>query len=91
MALAVSVVLIVIAVKLSPEAAERIAKELIDAWTGHYLSGWLVAAGLLIGWMVHAKLTRRRHANEMERVGKEKSELQNRLLGSGIKSSQQKT
>lgn len=52
------------------------------------LVGWLLTLLLVIGWYSHARWLRREYAEEFERIGKEKSRLQEGAAGRRLQSSQ---
>jgi hypothetical protein len=61
--------------------------QVLDALEGGRLWGWLLFVGALACWYYHAKWLRRISANETERIGKEKSVLQNKVGGRAFQSS----
>jgi hypothetical protein len=52
------------------------------------LLGWLLTLLLVIGWYTHARWLRREYAEEFERIGREKSRLQEGAAGRRLQGSQ---
>lgn len=52
------------------------------------LLGWLFALLLVIGWYTHARWLRKEYADEFDRIGREKSRLQEGAAGRRLQGSQ---
>ena len=78
-----------IVIKMTPEQVGTYVDRILDAIINLSIVGWLLVPPLLILWYFHAKHVRRVAFREMERMGKQKSQLQKELLpdGKDVKSS----
>jgi len=81
---ALALVLIIIAVKVPGEDATEILKNLIAGMRSGSVIGYLLAGAAVGGWAAHAKRLRRELSEEMKRVGREKSELHNIIIGKNL-------
>lgn len=54
-----------------------------------YLGGYVMSVFLAGGWFLHVKWQRREITQEMERIGREKTILQEKLVGKHLPSSEE--
>lgn len=74
--------------KMPSEDVSKLIFEILAKLESGYLIGYAVGIFSLIGWYTHSRWQRRLIAREMQRIGLEKSQLQNEKLNGKIKSSQ---
>lgn len=73
------VIMIIIVYRLPAETLGQLTLEIFSAIKSGKITGWVLFIILLIIFIATAKSMRRRHSNELKRIGNEKSELQNLL------------
>lgn len=74
-------IILVLVLKCSQKDASTLLFKILSIYELHFILGWILTVVLALGWYFSLKRTRRIHASEMDRVTKEKTELQNKLLG----------
>ncbi|MCC4632651.1 hypothetical protein [Xanthomonas dyei] len=79
--LAVCSIVFLIAYRLTPEATEKLAREVVARMVDLSILGWVLTLGLSFGWWFHSKSTRERYKVELARIGQEKSAAQNVASG----------
>jgi hypothetical protein len=79
----------ILVVKVSPEYAERLLDRILSSLTT--LKGFSYVANvlLILGWAVYAKWQRSLAHNEMDRIGREKTRLQEERTGRNFKTGQE--
>lgn len=80
-------VLCIYCLRVAPEVLTEHGREFIKALREGYLVGYVLFAGVTGVWYIHAKKLRRKHHDELNRIAKEKTDLQQKLLGPKVKSS----
>ncbi len=73
--------------KMPAESAGEIAKEVLKLLENFHILGWILGVVGILLWYFDSKKFRSFHAIEMDRVSDEKKELQERLLGFKLTSS----
>lgn len=73
--------------KMPGKAVGDLAFRIFDAIIDFSLVGWILGITTATGWYIHAKWQRREIFREMKRLSDQRTELQQRLLGSDIESS----
>lgn len=82
-------IVLILVLKLSSADASSILLKLISVYELHHILGWVLSVIFAFGWYYSLKTTRRIHAEEMDRVTKEKTELQNKINGGKLPSSKE--
>jgi hypothetical protein len=67
----------------------KLAFRLLDMAENRRIAGYVLAIILAVGWYLHAKYQRRQITNEMQRISDHRTELQARVLGTKVKSSEE--
>lgn len=80
-------ILIAYCFRVSPEVLAEHGREVINALKAGYFFGYLLGFSSVAGWYLHTKALRRSHHDELDRVTKEKTALQNKQLPGKVKSS----
>lgn len=83
----VGLIIIIIVARLPPEDLHAVIISVVDKLNAGDLLGWILFVCVSVAWAILSHRTRRIHENEIKRIGKEKSDLQKSLLGSGATSS----
>jgi len=83
------VVLMIIAWKLPENEAAQLLHEFISGLSNHSLIGWGFSAVCITSWRIHTKILRKEFGSECQRIGREKSLLQNKMSGGIFPSSEQ--
>lgn len=73
--------------KMPADDVSSLASEILHSLQNGELWGYLLFVLTLIGWYSHAKRMRKMFSAEAERIGTEKSRLQEKLVGHNYKSS----
>lgn len=73
--------------KLTPESLQEILMRTMVLLENLYALGWVFLIFVLILWRFTRKLKHEEHLRELGRIGLEKSELQERLIGRTLVSS----
>lgn len=73
--------------KMPEDAVSALAEEVLHSLQNGDLWGYVLFVLTLGGWYSHAKRMRKMFSNEAERIGTEKSRLQEQLVGRNYKSS----
>lgn len=73
--------------KMPGDAVSALAEEVLHSLQNGDLWGYVLFVLTLGGWYSHAKRMRKMFSNEAERIGTEKSRLQEQLVGRNYKSS----
>jgi hypothetical protein len=68
----------------------KLAFEVLENLRNWYLAGYALFLGSLMGWFFHAKSMRKSIAKEMKRLAAERNKLQEKSLGTKLKSSDRK-
>lgn len=79
---------IVIVCRMPSADVSKLAFQILEYVANGAILGYLLSGLFGFGWFFHARWQRRVIANEMERVGREKSLLQTKVLSIEIESSQ---
>lgn len=79
---------IILAVKMPSEQAGELLTKIFDFLINGYLLGYILFVASVFGWFAHVKIQRRTFANEIRRVGDEKTKLQEKILPKLIDSSE---
>jgi hypothetical protein len=85
---ALALILILALMRMPDDDVSRLMFRLLDLMESGRLGGYVLWAGTLAGWLIHSRFQRRTFTAEMERVVRERTELQVRLLGNRVKSSE---
>lgn len=72
-------IVLILVFKLDSEQSYEILTKIIDGLLKFYITGWVALTITLILWASHARSLRKLLSSDMERVGKEKSNLQAQL------------
>jgi len=83
----VGMIFIVMLVKMPGEDVSKLANKLLDELYGYTLPGYVLAAAALFGWALHTRWQRQRWTKEMDRITDERNQLQQRVLGQPMESS----
>jgi|HubBroStandDraft_1064217.scaffolds.fasta_scaffold569872_1 hypothetical protein len=81
------IIFIIMALRMPPDDISKLAFQMLSDLRGGYLVGYLLSCVFLISWYVHARSQRRTIADEVDRIGKEKSKLQSEQIGPIVESS----
>jgi len=73
--------------RLPPARLAASTDALIEGMREHDFWGYVLFAVTLAFWTIHAKWQRRIAFSEEDRIGREKSRLQEKSIGTGVKSS----
>jgi hypothetical protein len=84
----VVLILMVAMLRMPPEDVSELMFRLLEAAERSWVSGYLLAAALLVGWIYHARHQRRRMTQDMERISAELSALQAQVLATSVRSSE---
>lgn len=76
--------------KMPPNEVGGLVKEVLKSGRDDVWASYITNVLLVIGWFVHSRYQRRSLAAEMERIGLEKSKLQEQLLGKNLASGKKK-
>lgn len=66
--------------KMSEDTTDKLINDMIKNLTNISFLAYILCILLIIGWYTTCKTARRMHSEECERIGKEKSKLQEELL-----------
>jgi hypothetical protein len=84
---AVCGIFVVMLVKMPSEDVSKLVFGLFDDLKRGWYIGYVLSAGLAIGWLKHSRWQRRIINDEMQRIGQEKTVLQEKLVGKTLPSS----
>lgn len=76
--------------RLPEEQLSKFVFKFLEHLANGAIAGYVLSVALLFGWYIHAKAMRARFSNEAQRIGREKSDLQSRLLKENLESSDDK-
>jgi hypothetical protein len=76
--------------RMPPEDVSKLMFRLLDVSEQKRLLGYSVSLVLLFGWSFHARYQRKLITQEIQRISKERNQLQARELGKKIKSSERR-
>lgn len=76
-----------IVAKFPEERLVSLVERLFELWTKGDSLGWAAWAATVLGWIVYARISRKLFQLELDRVAREKSELQKLLNGKSFPSS----
>jgi Na+/melibiose symporter-like transporter len=82
--LGVILIFLVLIIKIPKEDASVIIKEFIHLVESFHILGWIFSVFLLIALFYTAKTLKRKHQDEIDRLAKEKKELQEILNGTPL-------
>jgi len=71
--------LIVVAARMPAKDLGAVAREVLALLERGWFLGWILSAVLIVCWWRHATYTRRMFGREIDRIGAEKSDLQQAL------------
>ncbi|MBZ7499697.1 hypothetical protein FMJ36_17015 [Klebsiella michiganensis] len=74
--------------RMPAEGIRETIHEIISGFVGGQLWGWGFSLVLLIGWVSHAKKMRKEFSDEADRIGKEKTGLQQKQTPQKLGTSQ---
>ena len=74
--------------KMPGEDVSKLVFQIADGFMSGRLIGWAIGVATSVGWLIHSRWQRRIIHKEMEEISEERSELQRRLLGGNIASSE---
>lgn len=77
----------VIAWRLPPEDLSKLVSRIVGRLEDWTLVGWLLFILALVGWYLHSRKMRREFTGEYDRIGNEKSRLQQQVAGKKLASS----
>lgn len=81
-------IILVFIVRLPPAALQALAQSVVEKLDQGDLVGWLLFVFVSIAWAIISRRSRATSRNEISRIGKEKSILQQKLLGTDATSSE---
>lgn len=84
----VGIIFMVMVLKMPSEDVSKLVFRIFDGISDGSVVGYVMSAALLMGWVLHSKWQRRIVAAEIERMGREKSQLQEKLLDKSLTSSE---
>lgn len=79
--LGVIAILAIIFARLPQDKLGDIVDKILTGLSDLSLLGYAFAVAIAAAWVLHAKMTRAVHYRETDRIGKEKSDLQQILIG----------
>ena len=79
---------ITIVCRMPPADVSKLAFQILDYVANGAILGYFLSGFFGFGWFFHARWQRKMIADELERVGREKSLLQTKVLSIDIESSQ---
>lgn len=83
--LAVLLILLMVIFKMPGEDVAKLASDIVAALIAGELVGYLLALTFGFGWFFHSRSLRKTFSNEYERIGTEKSKLQNQAAKTDFK------
>lgn len=81
-------VVLVIVLRMPPEDVSGLAFRILDAAERRAIGGYVLAAILLVAWIIHARYQRKQFRIEFERISSERNDAQARVLGNRVQSSE---
>lgn len=80
-------IIVAMIIKMPSNQVGHVAEKLVNGLLNGPLVGWALAIVLALGWTAYAKYQRKMTFEEEKRIGREKSRLQEKLLGDSVESS----
>lgn len=80
-ALLMGCVLLTVAFRLPPEQLVVFSEKILDRFASGVYVGWGVSLLLLVAWRAHSRYLIKIHSTEIDRIGREKSAIQDRAAG----------
>ncbi len=74
--------------KMPAEDVSRLVFEVLHGFMSGHIAGWALAGTASVGWFIHVKWQRRVINQELERISLERTQLQQKLLGGKVSSSE---
>ncbi|EKN6119591.1 hypothetical protein ACSOQT_001992 [Yersinia enterocolitica] len=74
--LGIFILLVIIFWRVSPEELASVLHEIVNGLMDGMLLGWILCATSIVCWAAHVKRMRKMFSDEAERIGKEKTNLQ---------------
>ena len=84
----IGMIIMTIIIKMPSSDVSKLAFEILSEFATLHLVGYGIGIFSTLGWFIHARSQRRVISREMERIGREKSQLQSKKLGGDVKSSE---
>jgi hypothetical protein len=81
-------VVLVIVLRMPPEDVSGLAFRILDAAERRAIGGYVLAAILLVAWIIHARYQRKQFRIEFDRISSERNDAQARVLGNRVQSSE---
>lgn len=85
--LGIIAVMLVVLWRIPPQDLSKLVDKLFELTAKHQILAYALNVILIIGWYIHSRFLRKMFSTEMERIGNEKSVLQNIVAGREFKSS----
>ena len=82
------IVAIIGLVRMPPEDISKLFFRIFDGLEHYWLVGHILTVLAIVGWFIHARYQRRVINDEMRRVGRQRTDLQQKLMGSKLTSSE---
>lgn len=83
-----ALIVIVAIVKMPSEDVSTLVFQVVQGLTARALIGWFLSGGIAIFWLLHSKWQRRIINAEMARLSDLRNQLQEKLLGGKLPSSE---
>lgn len=80
--------IIIFIYRLPPESLEKLSQGIVDKLDKGDLAGWLLFVTVSSAWAIVSRRSKQYYESEIARIGKQKSELQRKLLGNDAPSSE---
>jgi hypothetical protein len=77
--------------RMTPQAVEALLNRVLARMETGELMGWAIALLLLAGWYTHARWMRKQASGELDRIGREKSKLQEGAAGRKLQGSRSRS
>jgi len=85
--LGIILVILLMLYRMPPQDITAVAQKALDHLISLELLGYLLSLLTIVGWFLHARYLRREQTKEYDRIGREKSEAQNKAAGKNFPSS----
>lgn len=76
--------------RMPQDSVGLLAQHVVDRLSAWELAGWVLCLLVMACWYYHARWMRRSHADELHRIGSEKSKLQGKAAGTKFPSSRRR-
>jgi len=81
-------IIVVVILKMPGGEVAKLVLRLVDVSERKWVIGYVVAIALALCWYFHARYQRRYFTGEMNRLSRERTALQEKMLGEHVKSSE---